>query len=74
MAKEPDMQHIDDFVAELDPAELAYLQTACAAASAKEEVDEEEMDPKKMPMAKSKKPMVPDTADEIPLEDEEDKE
>jgi hypothetical protein len=71
MAKESDMQHIDDFISELDPSELSYLQTACAKANAKEEADEETMDSKKMPMKKSKKPMVPDTAEEIPLEDEE---
>jgi hypothetical protein len=71
MAKEPDMQHIDDFIAELDPAELAYLQTACEEALETEEASEKEMDPKKMPMKSSKKPMVPDTADEIPLDDEE---
>jgi hypothetical protein len=70
MAKEPDMQHIDDFVAELDPSEMTYLMEACSKAMKSEESDEEE--PKeKMPMKASKKPVVPDTADEISLEDDE---
>lgn len=70
MAKESEMQHIDDFISELDPAEMSYLMTAMAKAMDKEEADEEE--PKeKMPMKASKKPMVPDTADEIPLKDDE---
>lgn len=72
MAKEPDMQHIDDFIAELDPAELAYLQTACAEANKKEEADEEEMDmKKKTPSKLPKKTMVPDTEDAISLEEDE---
>lgn len=70
MAKESDMQHIDDFISELDPSEMTYLMEAMAKAHDKEESDEEE--PKgKTPMMKSKKPKVPDTSEEIPLEDDE---
>ena len=70
MAKESDMQHIDDFISELDPGEMTYLMEACSKAMKTEESDEEE--PKnKAPMMKSKKPKVPDTSEEIPLEDEE---
>lgn len=70
MPKDSNMQHIDDFIAELDPAELAYLQTACGEALKEEESAEEKLE-EEMPMKRSKKPMVPDTADEIPLEEEE---
>jgi hypothetical protein len=60
MTKEPDMTHIDEFLAELDEAELAYLQDACKAKAPVEEEEE----------AMPKKPKIP--AGEIPFEEEED--
>ena len=59
MAKELDMTHIDEFLAELDEAEMAYLQDACKA---KAPAEEEEAMPKK--------PKIP--AGEIPFEEEDD--
>lgn len=68
MPKEPDMQHIDEFISELDPSELAYLAKACAEAMGEEEAaEEEESAPAKGKFSTKKAKPDPD---QIPLEED----